>query len=173
MIKDPFVGYTVIPGTVTQHQSQLIMALLLQLIDFIWKVNEHPEFSFQIKILAANHCSIIFSRYISLKLHKNHYHFCRLIINYLASGANSIIIIVTISLYQQAFAQKINTDGTKASSLCLSNGVWHMVNVYQFWVLLEIIAFFSNILGMIVALIPLNVMHSAIKRSLRVPMALV
>jgi hypothetical protein len=104
MIKDPFVGYTVIPGTVTQHQSQLIMALLLLIIDFIWEVNEHPEFNIQIKLLAANHCSMIMSRFISLKLHKNHYHFCRLIINYLASGANSIVVIITISLYQQAFA---------------------------------------------------------------------
>ena len=173
MIKDTFTGYIVITGMVTQHQSQLIMTLILLLIDKIWEVNEHPELMFQIKLLASNHLSIILSRYISEKLHKNHYHFCRIIMNHLASLAHLIVVIISISLYKEAFAQKINTDGTKGAPSCLPKGVWHMVNVFQFWVLLEIIAFFSNILGIMVTVFFLSFNHSSLKRNLRVPLALV
>jgi hypothetical protein len=57
---------------------------------------------------------------------------------YLSSIMYPIVIIIAIGLYKEPFTQKYYKDGTKAAPPCLPKGVWHMVNIYQFWALFEI-----------------------------------
>lgn len=48
-----------------------------------------------------------------------------------------------------------------------------MVNIYQYWVILEIIAFFTNFIAIMITLFVASFWHHKIKRSLTVPLALV
>ncbi len=84
-----------------------------------------------------------------------------------------IVIIITIGLYKEPFADTYYKDGTKAAPSCLPDGVWHMVNIYQFWALIEIVSFFSNFVGIIIALSFISILRPALKRTLIVPLALV
>jgi len=48
-----------------------------------------------------------------------------------------------------------------------------MVNIYQFWVILEFIAFFTNFAAIIFTLFVSSCWHHKTKRSLTVPLALI
>ncbi len=72
----------------------------------------------------------------------------------------------------EAFSVATNEDGTIAAASCLPKGPWYMVNIYQYWVFLEISMFFSNYLGIILTLAVLSFKPPAIKRCLTVPIAL-
>jgi len=59
----------------------------------------------------------------------------------------------------------------------LPKGMWHIVNFSQYWVVLEIIAFFSNFVGIMLTLFfsscVSNWQHCSVKRTLTVPLGLV
>jgi hypothetical protein len=73
----------------------------------------------------------------------------------------------------KSFAPKTNEDGSISKQSYLPLGVWHMVNIYQFWVMLEIIAFFTNFVAIIFTLFVSSFWHHKTKRTLTVPLALV
>ena len=126
-----------------------------------------------ISILSGMHLTMILIRYVSCKLDKYHYTKCRINLNFIASVSYLVVIIITIGLYMTAFAETENKDDTITTASSQPISVWHMTNGYQFWVFLEIITFFTNFLGVILALSVISINHPTIKRSLTVPMALV
>jgi len=73
----------------------------------------------------------------------------------------------------EPFSVTKNEDGTIAAASCLPKGPWYMKNIYQYWVLLEINTFFSNFVGIIIALAAISFNSPAVKRCLTVPIALV
>jgi hypothetical protein len=76
-------------------------------------------------------------------------------------------------MYVKVFAPVSIKAGTVTEPSCLPLGVWHMVNIYQYWVILEIIAFFTNFIAIMITLFVASFWHHKIKRSLTVPLALV
>jgi hypothetical protein len=93
----------------------------------------------------------------------------RITLNFIASVSQLTLIIISIGLYIKAFGDKKNEDGTIASPSSLPLGVWHMVNIYQFWVFLEIISFFTNFAGIILTLFMSSCWHLKIMRVLKIP----
>jgi hypothetical protein len=79
------------------------------------------------------------------------------------------VIIVAIGLYVDAFSPKLKDKTYIPSQLPL--GPWHMVNVYQYWVLLELTSFFTNFITIMVALFFSSLSHLKIERIYIVPAA--
>ena len=172
-IREIFSGNLSTQGMVIQHQSLLIVGVILLILDSKMDINLYKEFTYIIKILAWMHFATISLRYISTIFENNSLTTSRIIINFICSMIQLSVIIVSIGLYVKSFAPKTNEDGSISKQSYLPLGVWHMVNIYQFWVMLEIIAFFTNFVAIIFTLFVSSFWHHKTKRTLTVPLALV
>ena len=172
-IREIFSGNLSTQGMVIQHQSLLIVGVILLILDQKMDINLYKEFTYIIKILAWMHFAMITLRYFSTKLESHSHSTWRIILNFIGSMMQLSLIIVSIGLYVKSFAPKTNEDGSISKQSYLPLGVWHMVNIYQFWVMLEIIAFFTNFVAIIFTLFVSSFWHHKTKRTLTVPLALV
>jgi hypothetical protein len=145
------------------------VAFFLLLADYFWQFNEHNEFTFIIKMQALMHLAMLFLRHVSTKFDQNKLTTWRITFNFVASVSQLTVIIISIGLYINSFGPKKNKDGTIAAPPCLPLGVWHMVNIYQFWVFLEIISFFTNFAGVILTLFMSSCWHLKVMRVLKIP----
>lgn len=115
------------------------------------------------------HLAMLFLRHVSTKFDQNKLTTWRITFNFVASVSQLTVIIISIGLYINSFGPKKNKDGTIAAPPCLPLGVWHMVNIYQFWVFLEIISFFTNFAGVILTLFMSSCWHLKVMRVLKIP----
>ena len=97
---------------------------------------------------------------------------CRIVSNFFASTLQLTVIIMTIGLYVKAVSPNLNED-KKFDTSKVPFGVWHMVNIYQYWIFLEFISYFTSFFVIMVTLLIASLCHLKIERVLKVPAGLV
>ena len=140
--------------------------------DWIWTLNVHQIFTTIIKMQAIMHITMIVLKKISVLFDNNKMTTWRISINFIASMIQLTVNIISIGWYVNAFTPKKNADATISSPSCLPFGVWHMVNIYQFWVLVEIISFFTNFVAIMLTMFVSSLTHLKIEKVFKVPAAL-
>lgn len=118
------------------------------------------------------HSTQLLLRFIALKFDECQMRTWRIVTNFIASISQLTIIITTIGLYVNSFAPKLNPDKTSYGPSLLPLGAWHMMNVYQYWVFLEIISFFANFFAIMMTLLVASLSHKKVERIMKVPAGL-
>lgn len=120
-------------------------------------------------MLTIMHFTQLALRYFAQTFQDNQMMTWRIVTNFVASIVQLSFIIITIGFYVDAFAPKLNSDNKTYSPSSLPFGAWHMANVYQYWVFLEVISFFTNFVVIMLALLSASLSHLKIERVLKVP----
>jgi hypothetical protein len=78
-----------------------------------------------------------------------------------------VTIIIALGWYTEAL-REINKDFPELPNL----GAFHMLNIYQYWIFLEIVTYYMNFAGIIINLASASICHLKMEKVLKVPLAM-
>jgi hypothetical protein len=149
-VRETFAGILVGGSCfVQQHRVQLLFSAGLLVSDLVFGVNSYNEFNPIILLLSVGHLVCLILVGLTSYFEESDYPTFRRLSCVAASLMYLCIIIFTLSWYNEALT-KINEKSPELPKV----GAFHMLNIYQYWILLEIEACAAYFVGAITYLAP-------------------
>ena len=167
-IRDTFSGGLVAAACpVQQHLVQLLFSGGLLIFDRIFELNSYKEFNKIILLLAVMHLVQIILSWLILYFEEIGYYTFRRLICLAASLLYQVVIIFALSWYTVLLW---HMNERSPGHPC--PGAFCMLNIYQYWIFLEIETFAANFVGIIINLASASWWGLQKQKALKIPLAM-